>query len=180
MMRIIILIIAVLNITSVAFGQKRTIEKRETGSFPEKGDYVTDSGIDKFIGIWEWKSKNETFRVVLEKEEKFYFQKLDIYMDLLVVRHLYQKNGQTIEDNLSVPFLKASNGGSLDDQSVNINFKDISKSKNGRAKLKLLEGRTDEAIWTLTPKETIIVDRKSPAPGPGFSVPTDVILKKIK
>ncbi|MGB4773872.1 MAG: hypothetical protein WBP45_01755 [Daejeonella sp.] len=55
---------------------------------------------------------------------------------------------------------------------------DINKKKSGILKIKLLLGKKDEATWTLKNTEAVVINGE-PCDR-SFSVPIDIIFKKVK
>ena len=161
-------------------------------------EYRKNPFIDQFVGTWEGSSGGETFRIVISKH------KLDMtddepdepkeYADKIVGWHSYTKNNQVVEsstDKSKPIFLTWENahdnstligGIKVSDTKVWFNFHDLTKNKRCKATIEMVAGKTDELRWTLEDKEraNVIVDGvpSSPPVPEGFTVPTNLILKK--
>ena len=160
--------------------------------------YTRDSGIDKYVGTWEWKNGNDILQIVITKQKLLRVKKVNdnitnYYSDVAVGWHSYIKNGVSVESSMGKANTQYTSWGDAYDNSTlmggtthtgafELFFKDITKNKYGSAKLEMLSGSTNEARWTLKPEShlVLVIPGKLEAPPKGFSVPTDVIMKKIK
>ena len=156
------------------------------------GDYIKDDEIDKFVGTWEWKSGNDYFRIIISKQklEGPNFSTGDrFHMDMAICWHIYVKNGITIDssmDKANKTYTDAieaiencSLSGSAHSQYLSILYRDKQKDKFGNAKLTMLPGKSDEAKWELREWSVAILEPNKPLPIMGYTIPTDVIMKKI-
>ena len=93
-------IIAMLFTFKVAAQQQIERKDFKYGEAPANylGWYISDSRLDKFIGLWKWEEGNEVFMLSLEKIEKFDMQKeykLSLIMDIIQGKYFFKENGQT-------------------------------------------------------------------------------------
>ena len=157
-------------------------------------EYRKKPFIDQFVGTWEWSSGGETFRIVISKHMLQRYSNPKEYSDQIVGWHSYTKNNQVVEsstDKSKPIFLTWSDahdnstligGVKVSDTEVWFNFHDLTKNKRCKATIEMVAGKTDELRWTLEDKEraNVIVDGvpSSPPVPEGFTVPTNLILKK--
>ena len=157
-------------------------------------EYRKKPFIDQFVGTWEWSSGGETFRIVISKHTLQSSDNPQKFSDQIVGWHSYSKNNQVVESSTdkSRPIFLTWNdahdnstligGVKVSDTKVWLYFDDISRNKSGKATLEMVAGKTDELRWTLEEKDraVVIVDGvpSSPPVPEGFTVPTNVILKK--
>ena len=157
-------------------------------------EYRKKPFVDQFIGTWEWTSGGETFRIVISKHTLQRSVNPQEYSDQIVGWHSYTKNGQLVEsstDKSKPIFLTWSDahdnstligGVKVSDTKIWLYFDDISKNKDCKASLEMVAGKTDELRWTLEDKErmNVIINGvpSSPPVPEGFTVPTNLILKK--
>ena len=143
-----------------------------------KGEHLAQPELKKFAGEWVYSNDTVTFTVYL-RFEKYYFKELDVYLDQLQGDYTLTRNGKTIQT--SVGKSHALMGGSFVDKKLSANkirflFADLGKSKEGDVTLELLDDNPNKAKWILTNTQGTAIgyyDFK-------FSIPTNMILKKVK
>ena len=159
--------------------QEITLKKGETIKKLKKGvHYKTPNDLlEKFEGVWEYQNKNEVFKIEI-KRQKTYVNSLDIFIDNLNGKYCYSKN-YSCEINSEIYNLTNENSDidSLSEGLTNFMFYDIKYDKLGKVKFQILEN--GDAKWTLKNREMTlnIMNSKKEI---GFSVPTNIILTKIK
>ena len=157
-------------------------------------EYRRKPFVDQFVGTWEWSSGGETFRIVISKHKLQSSGDPQKYSDQIVGWHSYSKNNQVVEsstDKSRPIFLTWSDahknstligGIKVSDTKVWFDFHDLTKNKYGKATIEMVAGKTDELRWTLTEMErmNVIINGvpSSPPVPEGFTVPTNLILKK--
>ena len=134
--------------------------------------------VSPLIGTWEWRSGKDQLQITLRREQHFLAPDGKTY-DVLLGKHRYTRNGVVMEESFSlgeqefVLFSGYSNSSLLEMQ-----YKDLSKNKTGRATLQFLPGGRGKASWRLQESlEAFSINRKIP---PGFTVPKNVVLSRIK
>lgn len=125
----------------------------------------------KFTGIWI--SPNQNFKILISTEKKF-LEGPNIYMEKLTGKYCLNEQNcifEAKEINLSV-------GSILFEDGVSAEFilQDQIKNKLGNAKLELID--ENRAKWTVSNRETITFNKEKS--DYNFSVPTEVILTKVK
>ena len=175
---------------SLCFSQTIIAQKRT------EGEYVKNDWLDKFVGTWEWQNGSEVFRIVLSKQKlatyDWYGYQVNYYRDVLVGWHFYRNNSGLVESTMDksgmiftevVGAIKNSSiygGASRSPEYARFTVKDITKNKKGEGRIEMLPGKTDEARWTLkNPEGVHVITPDSPMPPPGFTLPTDVIMRKV-
>ena len=157
-------------------------------------EYRKKPFIDQFVGTWEWSSGGETFRIVISKHMLRKSTDPQGYTETIVGWHSYSKNNQVVEsstDKSKPIFLTWDNahdnstligGIKVSNTKVWFYFHDLTKNKRCKATIEMVAGKTDELRWTLEEKDraVVIVDGvpSSPPVPEGFTVPTNLILKK--
>jgi hypothetical protein len=136
---------------------------------------------DKFEGIWEYKTAKETFRILIFNK-KTYVKNLDIYVDILEGRYCYSVGISDCDLNTEESHLYSrSSENNLENGLLLLKFSDKEFNKSGLASLEILENGT--AHWVLKNIGALLINGKH-ADGSewieGFSVPTNVILTKVK
>ncbi len=161
--------------------------------YPKPGGYGQNPNLQKFVGTWQWQSGDTVFTIVLKKyiskSNKKTGRLKDYSKDAIMGWHEYIIGEKVVESSLknivnspNKNTIKTMLGGSIDDvrKVTNLFFLDLSKSKNGIANLELLPGEKDLARWTL--RETSGIKLLGPGEKPDytFTVPTNVVMKRIK
>ena len=140
------------------------------------------SPFQQMLGTWEWRSRTDTFRLILQREPAFKMPDGTTY-SVMLGRHRYVRAGPVVEQSFTLAGQDGNPGFTLfgfptDYNSFYMSFWDMTKEKLGRSTLKIMPGNPDELQWHLTmPTETVGVNRVIPE---GFSVPTDLVLKRVK
>lgn len=62
------------------------------------GDNIKNKHFDKFVGTWVWSSANDSFTLILKKDNVKFVPTMDLYGDVLYGFHKYVKNGKEIEN----------------------------------------------------------------------------------
>ncbi|MBT1695391.1 hypothetical protein KK083_00795 [Fulvivirgaceae bacterium PWU4] len=149
---------------------------------PKKGDYVTDTALDKFAGTWQGTQGGQSLKLVLKKE-KVYFKGFDYSRDLLIGWHELTINGQVVESTLSFaggPYDKNVTilGSSEGQVQVNLTtFRDLSRERNHAGTLLLQDPNVIRLTLRLT--EHVILNKKKQDPVNALTVPGEWILKKV-
>lgn len=133
---------------------------------------------NKFLGTWEWKSEQEAMRIVLKRDPNFKGPDGKTY-DVILGKHLYSKEGKTVEESLSrseKDFVLL--GVPSNNDTMTMSFTDVTQQKGGKVTLSLVAN--NQLQWKLkNATETITINRKTPWPS-GFIVPTDMILTRVE
>ena len=168
----------------------------------QKKLYSNSIDLTPFIGIWEYRTENEVFKITLKEgkvDDSF------IQHDCLIGGYYYQKNGNVVAQH-SDPAVKTYSYSSDEIKIMAYNsssFIDVSKldpshlhllfiddQKEGKnssleSSITLLSPTTIK--WTLKEEEQIYITDKQGSykdgfkPKPeGFSVPTNVVLTKVE
>jgi hypothetical protein len=135
------------------------------------------------VGSWQWISGDTSFLIVLEKEKKtLKSDNATINTDAIKGWHKYLINGKVVENTVSTD-AKSITGMIAQDGNENkltIFFNDITKSKSGRATLEFLHGEKDKAHWILKGTPGVKILDVGQVPDYTFTVPTNVIMERIK
>jgi hypothetical protein len=146
--------------------------------------------LDAFVGIWEYKTKNELFRIVFIKGIN---DKTSLY-DCVIGGYLYIKNGDTIGDyTKNIPVRVGSNTKDITILGTNSAYDSTHLNPN-RIRLTFTDRKIGKTTWgfprnnftLLSPTEASFkvfnnegMDGEE-TPPEEFSVPVDVIMKKVK
>ena len=120
----------------------------------EKGGYLKDPNLDKFVGTWQGASSSDTLKVVFEKY-KVYYEKPDAYMDLIIGWYKFIKDGRVVDDYLNrvgSSYKKRIFSGRTDDNKstvLHLTVIDYKRDKSVNATFQLIQGQTDQAILKL-------------------------------
>lgn len=68
---------------------------------PEYRENIINKHIDKLVGTWVWTNGNDSFTLVLKKDNVKPVPTADFYMDIFYGFHRYVKNGKEIENTIS-------------------------------------------------------------------------------
>ena len=110
-MKYYILIIGILLAFDVS--AQKQIEKKDLTDAPAyyQGSYITDSRLDKFVGLWKWEEGNKVFQLSLEKIKKFDLQKdykQNLLMDIIQGKYFFNedqnKPNPVFDDYLFIAF----------------------------------------------------------------------------
>lgn len=143
--------------------------------FPSKAQ----SNGNAFLGTWEWKSGKEAFRIVLKQDPNFKGPDGKTY-NVVLGKHIFTKDGKTVEESVT----KADKdfvlfGVPSPSNTMQMSYQELTLQKRGTATLTLLQNG-NQLQWKLSnPAEVISVNRKEPYSF-NFTVPTDLILTKVK
>ncbi|MDR1056745.1 MAG: hypothetical protein LBL90_13230 [Prevotellaceae bacterium] len=102
MKKAVILLCAVLFCLPLV-GQKKVYRPTKDNYSLKNGDYVADTGINKFVGRWEWKSGNSSFMLIIKKREKIKYilnPNFTFYNDKALGWYRYIKNGVEVKNTL--------------------------------------------------------------------------------
>lgn len=139
------------------------------------------SPFQQLLGTWEWRAGPETFRLILLREPAFKMPDGTAY-SVILGRHRYVRNGVVVEQSFTKAGQDGNPGFTLfgfprDYNTFYMSFWDMGKEKLGRSTLKLEPSNSNELHWHLTePTESVGINRTIPR---GFSVPTDIVLKRV-
>ena len=161
--------------------------------FSQNAENVEDHRNDKmnkFEGTWQWQSGDSLFVIILKKNKLSHKDtkgKTDI-LDVLIGWHEFSVNGVIIESSLQYTEETDNKntrtligGVNASDKLIKrLSFNDLSKSKLGKASLELLPGEKDLVRWTLKETPGVKVLLPGEEPDYTFTVPTDVIMRRIK
>ncbi|MDR3246054.1 MAG: hypothetical protein LBT50_06430, partial [Prevotellaceae bacterium] len=161
-------------------------------------NYIQQPGLDKFVGTWEWTSGNEKFQLIITKQKVY----MDIhglkeydYEDIPVAYHSYTKNGKVVSSSMNkmnitattssdISKVKKIKGHLMAPDYISLLFLDEGKNdKLGKIDFKLVQGKTDEATWHLFFRragEFVTGVPGNQSVPEGYSMPTDVVMKKVK
>jgi len=144
--------------------------------------YKTEKKIlEKFEGVWVFRKGDEIFKIQISTD-KFYNKLLDVYTDMLIGSCCYNQVEKDCHLNIEEQQLSCeSTNQDLEQGFSYFMFLDTKDHKLGKAKLEILENGT--ARWTLKNRGGVIInDNKADGTKwkEGFSVPTNVILTKVK
>lgn len=165
------------------YSQEIVVKKDTKVSELKKEAYykIPDLQLERFEGTWLYEEGNKTFTIILTKEKTF-LKGPDVYMDRLNGIYCYKEAGMEIDCPFEVerkPIYLGTNSRETLNR-ASFSFYDTKKEKRGEASLELLEDGT--AHWRLGNKETIIINGKVNGKNwdRTFSVPTNVIMTKVK
>lgn len=88
--RIISTLIAFLTIVSLGLSQEVKMKA---------GDHFPDPDCKKFAGIWLWKNRNNSFKLILRFEKVTYHMFDNITNDIIVGFHKFVKENRIVEDS---------------------------------------------------------------------------------
>ncbi len=174
-MKKIIISISLFFLSVVAFSQ-----------IAQPGSYTPDTTMGKFAGTWRWVSGNDTVVMVLQKQKLIHPAPYNFYSDNLIGWHTYIKNGKlkessmshmnTPEDTFATIHIGISYGTKLRGA-----FHDLTNHKWGDMFFNLQANSTTKATLTLQDSEGVRVHFPGqPAFIGGFTLPSGIVLKKIK
>ncbi len=158
--------------------------KIKAQNYPQAGDYITNTNIDKFVGTWCWYSNTDTLILKLIKV-KMNFTLPNYEKDLLIGVYKYVKAGILIEDylpsfpslisNFKLRKIMLSNYETDDGPNLVIGtLKDTKKLKLVNLKLTFNSSLTPTLTWLCTPENALIS-------GPqelGTTMPKNLLLTK--
>lgn len=67
-------------------------------NFPQEGDNIKNKHLDKFAGTWVWTNGEDSFTIILKKDNVKFIPTMELYGDVLYGVHKYVKNGKEIEN----------------------------------------------------------------------------------
>ncbi len=146
-----------------------------------KGQYYKIPELKEAEGVWVGSTSKDDSLVFQIKSSKEFLKGPDIYMDRLIGKYFYYKNNILVE-KYSEDFPSI---GGIDKNGSKILVRfllyDGTKQKGGDLTLELASLDSKVAKWTLTNKETIIINGlvNGKPWDSSFSVPTEIVLKKI-
>lgn len=169
-----ILIIFVVLFSNVCNAQEIVMKKSSTVKELKKGAYYKFPELNKFEGKWIFENDSEKFIVIIKNKKTFLEGKgLEFFRDYL--QGYYYRTNADINTQQKKKKITIYNGAiSGNSNIVRVLFWDEIKEKGGTLTFELLA--PNKAKWTLKNKEGIRVGKFDPT----FSVPTEVILTKIK
>ena len=174
-MKKIILTLVLIFSFNIAKAQTETIimEKGKVIKSVKGAYYKTPNKlINKFLGKWEYKNGNETFKFKITKEKR-YLKGGDTYLDFLNAKYCYNKG---VDCSFSKVIDKLVGTIIPLEESANFTFYDKKHKKYGELIFSILEDGT--AKWVLQNREVTYTSTNRP--NPGFSVPEKMILTKVK
>lgn len=111
-----ILFILTIVFSSIMYSQEIT---------PKSGDNILDPYADKFLGTWVWREGNDSFKIILKKENILVPLLNNVKADWIIGFHKFVKNGTIIEDTslyTSTNFLDKKNSIISSTDSDNRNY----------------------------------------------------------
>jgi hypothetical protein len=141
----------------------------------KNGEYVKNDNINRIVGTWIWQSGDTTFTIVLKKEKVTVNNPVGSnHFDVLQGWHEYAVKGKIIESSIASKKLTLTNGFQNQELRLPVSgdFEDLTRNKFGEARFDLLPGEKDKIEWHLIDREW--------AEYPGFTVPTNIIMVRVK
>jgi len=145
----------------------------------EKGKHYKVPELDRFVGEWKGITNGDTIVISLKKG-KVYIEGVDIFMDQIFGNYTSSLNvdnskGQTILYSIS----KGNISGvkHKEKRVLNFVFYDRTNLKPGKGRIHFLNKNTIE--WFLQEKEPAKIKRLDSSSKIGFSIPKDIILKRV-
>ncbi|WP_017257912.1 DUF6705 family protein [Pedobacter arcticus] len=136
--------------------------------------YFEPAELKKYEGEWIYADSIQTFKINLKKQVRKTAQ--GAYLTELYGNYCYSKNENKESCFINEKDTTISNATTLFFNKKDLFFlKDRIKEKRGEGFLKLLPNSTEEVEWYLRNPEGMIGDFDQ-----SFSVPTKLILKKVK
>jgi hypothetical protein len=141
-------------------------------------------GFEKFLGTWQWVSANDTFTFRLIKDTG-YFKPRDTVFILLTGWHRFIANDTVLESSLEFSDSVKNKfttlvGSRIEKNILSLVFKDITRDRSFNVEMELLNEKGDRAIWTSYFIERIRVNEPPPKIREGQTVPSNIVLFKIK
>lgn len=146
-----------------------------------------DNRYAQWVGTWQYQNGNTLFKIVIEKVEGVYFplnsghfiNPITCYVDLLVGKYYYEKDGIVISNHLTyidpktAPLICGGIYGypNIENVKLNLLYREFEKRPGltgGPANFSLLSGSTTQAKWEFDSS----MKRN-------YSVPDNVILTKL-
>lgn len=168
----------------------------QTKDSSNKEQYTKDPELAKYVGTWQWISDSTIFTIVL-RQVKLHFSGTDQYKDVIIGWHSYVENGVLLESSLdrmpSAPMMEMED--TLLDKVATISattptkpsmltiyVKDLTRKRDLSGRLEFIPGKTDKAIWETEHRSKIefYFKDKPPAYMPWRTVPTGIVMRKIK
>lgn len=161
----------------------------------KNNNYIKDTEgiLNQFVGTWQWIQGNNTFQIILSKEEHWNGGNNDDYFtDVIVGGYKYIENGNLVIDKLAYTTSFTSDISTWSDftpilggvtypqtNQLNLSVYDKIKGKSARTKITLQAGTngSTQAHWRLFDAETS--NYHGSTKQQGFSIPTNIILTKI-
>lgn len=143
---------------------------------------ASKSPFQQVVGTWEWYSGTQAFRLALQDEPGFKLPD-GRTVAVLLGKHRYTRNGAIVEESFTMAGQDGNPGFTLfgvppDEHGLWMSFRDLTKNKQGRVTLKVVPGKPNDLQWHLTvPTETVGIGKPTPI---GFTVPTDMVLHRVK
>jgi hypothetical protein len=179
-MKYLLLVFALTQISQISYCQELIEIPIALNSMDREDDdvyYYAQPELSKFDGTWAYSNSGETFLIVL-KSIKTYVRQVDKYMDFIQGYHIYASANQNQNFADTIPNITY---GSFSERRLSFNkidflFSDYKNKLPGIAYLELLPGKSDQAHFKLVGKEHGNEENSTK----GFSIPTDLILTKVK
>ena len=131
---------------------------------------------NQFLGTWEAHDNGETFQIILVNKPNYKGLDGKLY-NVILGKHTYNRGARVIEQSLTsqdYPLFGVPTTSNV----LQLGYQDLTLKKRGRVTLTLLPN--NQLRWQLTNSaETITINRANPIK-PGFTVPTDILLRRIK
>jgi hypothetical protein len=151
----------------------------------EKGKYFPVQELRKIEGTWSGSTKSSDSLVIELKSSKEFLKGPDIYTDQLTGTYTYYKNGQLVSKSSNDSSLKSGSIKSSQNSEtavITFIFYDNVKDKLGDLKLELTALDSKDARWILRNQEVKVINGFYAGKpwDPGFSVPTEMTLRKLQ
>jgi len=135
-----------------------------------------ENQISKYVGIWRFSSSEKIFTIMLKKARLL--RKNGLLAHYLAGSYHYIENGILISGSINNKdtLLKAS--PNFDKNSLTLLFSDAIKHKLGGGFILLMDSDNKKLKWKLIDSYNVVIRPRRVLPG--FSVPTDLILTKVR
>jgi hypothetical protein len=131
---------------------------------------------NQFLGTWEAHSNGELFKITLVNKPDYKGPDGKLY-NVILGKHTYNRGARVVEQSLTsqdYPLFGVPTTSNV----LQLGYQDLTLKKRGRVTLTLLPN--NQLRWQLTTSaETITINRANPIK-PGFTVPTDITLRRAK
>lgn len=168
MKSILALLIAISSVSCTCIGQTQ-------------GSHITNATMTAFHGNWQWVSGTDTFKINFNTRPVFYDMNGGFMWDRLVGWYNFKRGTQIVFSNYASIGNTTINaiikGGNENPPSNKVEavFKDPLKDKSNRLSL-VLNSAQNEIVWRASEIGRVYNNR--PAPTPGMTLPSNMVLVK--
>ena len=197
-MKKFILCISLCGVALSLSAQKHVVLDSSITINTDKPKYFSKN-LDAYVGVWEYSSGADVFRIVLKKDKDFDEYDGTFLNERIYGGHVYMRDGAVVSDCIQIVLESttlnyktmsiSANNAELKEEYVEINelrlaFQDFLKNKDGLGTLTLIPGAPAKLHWKINrePEGAVLLKpgEELREKDPTWSVPKDVILTKVE